>query len=76
MQNYKKVPDIITGKDLDYLADMFNWFSSSYKNTEESTNLVNDNQIKTILKECATSFYDYLNTILDILEKGGETNEQ
>lgn len=25
MQEYTKVPDIITGKDLDYLSDMFEW---------------------------------------------------
>ena len=23
--NYEQVPNIITGKDLDYLSDMFNW---------------------------------------------------
>ena len=31
MQNYTEVPNIITGKDLDYLSDMFNWNYSSYK---------------------------------------------
>lgn len=25
MENYQKVPCIITGKDLDYLSDMFEW---------------------------------------------------
>ena len=25
MKNYKEVPFIITGKDLDYLKDMFKW---------------------------------------------------
>ena len=25
MQNYNVVPNIISGKDLDYLSDMFNW---------------------------------------------------
>lgn len=24
-KTYNKVPNIITGKDLDYLSDMFNW---------------------------------------------------
>ena len=31
--NYNSVPNIITGKDLDYLSDMFNWHYSAYKNT-------------------------------------------
>ncbi len=74
MLNYKKVPDIITGKDLDYLSDMFNWFYNAYKNTENAAITVDDNQIKAILKESSTAFYDHLNTILDILEQGG-TNE-
>ena len=29
--NYNEVPDIITGKDLDYLSDMFNWNYVAYK---------------------------------------------
>ena len=31
--NYKKVPDIITNKDLDYLSDIFNWNLNGYKFT-------------------------------------------
>ena len=31
MENYNVVPNIITGKDLDYLSDMFNWNYSGYK---------------------------------------------
>lgn len=25
MQNYEVVPNIISGKDLDYLSDVYNW---------------------------------------------------
>lgn len=31
MQNYNVVPNIISGKDLDYLSDMFNWNYTGYK---------------------------------------------
>ena len=29
--NYTEVPNIISGKDLDYLSDMFNWNYLAYK---------------------------------------------
>jgi hypothetical protein len=31
-KKYNTVPTIITGKDLDYLSDMFNWNYHAYKN--------------------------------------------
>ncbi|MBR1413302.1 MAG: hypothetical protein IJ574_01360 [Bacilli bacterium] len=71
-QNYKKVPDIITGKDLDYLADMFKWFYDAYKCVENDLTIVNDNEIKKQMKKCSNNFYDYMNTVLDLLEKGGQ----
>jgi len=47
--NYEVVPNIITGKDLDYLSDMFNWNYGSYKNTCNSIEKVNDKEIKDVL---------------------------
>ena len=71
-QKYKKVPEIITGKDLDYLSDMFKWFYDAYKCVENDINIVDDNELKKQMKKCSNNFYDYMNTILDILEKGGQ----
>ena len=31
MPNYQEVPNIITGKDLDYLSDMFEWNTLALK---------------------------------------------
>ena len=31
MKEYKEVPNILTGKDLDYLTDLFNWNFNAYK---------------------------------------------
>ena len=48
--NYEKVPNIISGKDLDYLSDMFNWNYGAYKNTYNAIEQVNDNEIKAIAR--------------------------
>ena len=37
--NYETVPDIISGKDLDYLTDAFNWNYNAYKKTVNDSNI-------------------------------------
>ena len=39
---YEKVPYIITGKDLDYLSDMFNWNYGEYKMSVNSNQNIID----------------------------------
>ena len=73
--NYKKVPDIITNKDLDYLSDIFNWNLNGYKFTYNAINYVETKELGDILKEVNNTYYDNLNEILDILNEKGETNE-
>ena len=51
MENYSEVPNIITGKDLDYLCDMFNWNYEGYKNTVDASNNVTDEEIKDKLSD-------------------------
>ena len=65
--NYKQVPNIITGKDLDYLSDMFNWNYGAYKNTYNSIESVTDNEIKSLLEDASRLFDDNMNNVLDIL---------
>ena len=69
---YQKVPDIITGKDLDYLSDMFSWNYSAYKSIYNSISKVNDEEIKKILEEGSELFDENMNIVLDIL---GGTDE-
>ena len=73
--NYKKVPDIITNKDLDYLSDIFNWNLNGYKFTYNAIKNVETKELVDILKEVNNTYYDNLNEILDILNEKGETNE-
>ena len=70
--NYEKVPNIITGKDLDYLSDMFEWNLLALKKTNDSIPKVNDEEIKNILKKACGMFDTNLKVILSIL---GGTNE-
>ena len=70
-QTYTGVPNIITGKDLDYLSDMFNWNYIALKSTNEAINNVEDNEIIAILEKGFNLFNNNLNVILSILNKGG-----
>ena len=72
--NYNKVPNIITGKDLDYLSDMFNWNYEALKKTNEGLINIEDEEIKSTLQEGYSLFKNNLNVILSILNEGG-TNE-
>lgn len=72
---YNEVPNIITGKDLDYLSDMFNWNYEALKKMNIAVSRVTDEQIKTTLEKGYNLFKNNLNVILSILNEGGN-NEQ
>ena len=73
--NYEKVPNIITGKDLDYLSDMFNWNYGAYKTNLNAMNEVSDEDVKNIIIESTNMFNEEIMKILTILASGG-ANEQ
>lgn len=64
---YEKVPNIISGKDLDYLSDMFNWNYGAYKNSYNAASSVENNELKIILSKAADTFYGIMNEILNML---------
>ncbi len=70
MENYNQVPNIITGKDLDYLSDMFEWNKEALKKTNASIPKVENEEIKEILKKACKMFDSNLTTILELLEGG------
>ena len=39
---YNEVPNIISGKDLDYLSDMFQWNYCAYKKAYNNMEYIND----------------------------------
>lgn len=72
---YDMVPNIISGKDLDYLSDMFSWNYGAYKCTNSSIKSVSDNDIKSILKDSSDIFYNNMNKILFLLNAGGNNGQ-
>ncbi len=72
MQNYEAVPDIISTKDLDYLADMFSWNYGALKNTFNSLNQVNNSELKSMLQKGFNLFKENMEQVLTIL---GGNNE-
>ena len=72
MQEYTKVPDILTGKDLDYISDMFEWNTLALKKTNDSIPKVNDEKIQNVLKKACGMFDTNLKVILSLL---GGNNE-
>lgn len=71
---YMEVPsNVLTGKDLDYLSDMFQWNYGAYKKMKNSVGSVTDQEIVTVMDKAAGIFDQNLNTVLSIL--GGASNE-
>lgn len=67
MENLTNVPNIITGKDLDYLSDMFNWSYGAYKSTYNSLENISDDEVKGMVERAVTLFYTNMNNVLNIL---------
>jgi len=73
---YNEVPKIITGKDLEYLSDMFNWNYEALKKVNTALSNTEDEEIVTTLEKGYNLFKNNLNVILSILNEGGINNEQ
>lgn len=73
---YKEVPDIITGKDLDYLSDMFTWNYGGYKKTQNCLKQIQEEEIKNMIEKVSNMFYQNMNKILSKLNGGIYNNEQ
>lgn len=67
MQNYNEVPSIISGKDLDYLSDMFNWNFNAFKLINDFKEKVSDEEIKDLMDRVCETHKENLSTVLNIL---------
>lgn len=74
MENMKVVPNIITGKDLDYLSDMFTWNYGAYKSTYNSLDKITEPDVKEMVERAVSLFHNNMLSTLNIV-KGG-LNEQ
>lgn len=77
MNKMKNVPDdTITGKDLDYLSDVFLWNYNAWKQFNFYKGYVYDNELETLYNDSLEMFDNNMNTILDILSNpGGDSND-
>lgn len=66
-----EVPSIITGKDLDYLSDMFEWNYGALKECNDMINKVQDEDIKKMLEKGYNLFNDNMKMVISILNDGG-----
>ena len=77
MNKMKNVPEnIITGKDLDYLNDIFMWNYNAWKSSNFYSGYIEDDKLLKIYDEALDLFDNNLNTVLDIMSNpGGEKND-
>ena len=77
MSKLKNVPvDTITGKDLDYLSDMFQWNFIAFKKTCNDIDSLDDQKFVEIFGEASDFFEENLNLVLDIISNpGGDLDE-
>ena len=77
MNRLENVPDnTITGKDLDYLCDMFQWNYCAFKKTCNDIEYLNTQEIIEIFSEASDLFENNMTDVLDIINNpGGENNE-
>ena len=64
---YKEVPNIITGKDLDYLSDMFNWNYNAFKCIYNVLDKIENDNIKQLMIDSKNLFKDSINEVLSII---------
>lgn len=74
MEERTKAPEIFTGKDLDYLKDIFGWNHIAYKVCEDALTNIEDKRVEKVMSDCSKLFYKNMTTVLNIL-KEGEKNE-
>lgn len=71
VKNYSTVPNIISGKDLDYLSDMFNWNYEALKKAKDFKDRATDSEIKEMLKKGCELFNSNIKEVLSVLTEGG-----
>ena len=72
MKEYEEVPNMLSGKDLDYLTDMFNWNYGAYKSAINMALEVTDEVLAKHIEKTSKVFLNAMESVLDILEEGEE----
>lgn len=70
--NYEEVPNILTGKDMDYLSDMFEWNVSTLKFANQFVNDIENQNIRDVLQEAYQTHQENLYDVIRAIEEGGQ----
>lgn len=71
----KRVPDMISTKDLSYIEDMINWNVTAAKTAYHFSNKVENEDLSELFNNVSAMHAEHVHTLLEIL-KDGELNEQ
>lgn len=74
-KKYDEVPTIISGKDLDYLTDMFNWNYDALKFANFSYVNATDKELKDLFLDIKNVHLNNLSIITDLLDENGRIYE-
>lgn len=74
-KEYDEVPTIISGKDLDYLTDMFNWNYDAVKFANFSYVNATDGELKDLFLDIKNVHLNNLSIITDLLDEDGRIYE-
>ena len=72
IMKYELVPKVFTGKDLNYLCDMFHWHYGAFKKTITRIDNVEDEEIRELMEKASDIFYSHMDKVLNILKEGGQ----
>lgn len=68
MEKYTEAPSMITSKDLDYLADMFNWNYNAYKLSKDFACNIEDEEARKLLESISNIYMNHIKNIKSILK--------
>ena len=64
----KNTPTMISGKDLDYISDIFKWSLTASKKTNHFKDEVSDTKLKNILEKIAKMHTSHCEKIANIIK--------
>ena len=70
--NYEQVPNILTGKDLDYLSDMFEWNLEILKKSNYISTVTDNQEIRQLMQEVYQVHQENLYDVIRAIEEGGK----
>lgn len=73
---YDEVPFIITGKDLDYLSDAFNWEYGAYKAAVAASDSITDEKLSKHALNVSKMHNNHMIKILEILKEAQDESSK